>query len=88
MGTAYGSMTCVAGIGNSTRLWCEGEFVNLVFVTVCIFSQPSHLRVACIFSLAGSFRKCAPRACIFSHTLSPYGRSIKQEVEQRTSPDS
>ena len=42
----------VAGIGNSTRLLCEGEFVNLVCVTVCIFSQPSHLRAAYIFSLA------------------------------------
>ena len=52
------------------------EFVNLV--RFChslhkVVSQPSRLRAAygqrAYFRLAASFRKFAPRACIFSHTI-------------------
>ena len=48
----------------------------LVYATLCIFSQPLHLRAVCIFSLVpcpDSFRKFAPKACIFSHTTPAYG---------------
>ena len=47
----------VAGIGNSTRLLCEGEFVNLVFVTDAYFrNHRTSGRRTYFFLALGSFR--------------------------------